>query len=145
MGQRHGSQFNRPISTEPTKSLDIKTEYALRAVAPLVNIFNDLTVKYDLFISLRKEVWAHKTSFLLTCLNKTKEVGGHASCMLGVSVLPPFLTLVYWNLEMFRKCGICCFSCYRGFLCFPSFLFNLLFHWCCLDNPEQILFFFTFP
>ena len=63
MGQRHGSYFNRSISTEPTKSLDIKSEYALRAVAPLVNIFNDLTVKYDLFISLRKEVWAHKTSF----------------------------------------------------------------------------------
>lgn len=48
MGQRHGSYFNRPISTEPTKSLDIKTGYAIRAVAPLVNIFNDLTVKYDM-------------------------------------------------------------------------------------------------
>jgi hypothetical protein len=35
MGSRQGHIFHRPIGDEPTKSLDINTEYTPRAVVPL--------------------------------------------------------------------------------------------------------------
>jgi hypothetical protein len=48
-------------------------------------------------------VWAHKTSsirhFLLNSMCRAKRFSGHVYVYKGVSILPIFLGLSYWNLE----------------------------------------------
>ena len=73
---------------------------------------------FDLFIlilTLHLLVWVHKTSLapppFIEGPVPSQEGERLCFCVLGGSILP-FSTIFYWILQMFRQCGILCFSFY---------------------------------
>jgi len=66
---------------------------------------------HDRIISQRGEFWSHKTSLTLPLFIEvpvpSQESERSCICVLGVSILPLSTILI---LELFRQCGILCFS-----------------------------------
>ena len=78
---------------------------------------------YDRIISLRREIWVHKTSLapplLMKCMYQTRKVSGHVFCESNVSIFPlskiflldfETVLIVWYFLLFFYEERLCCLS-----------------------------------